>query len=78
MSRGLSMETYTPDGFVDTIMENGEISLGSWRDDSIFVDFVIQNVPNTRSSGNRATQSAQQIREKFADHFFWSWQWDRI
>ena len=82
MLRGLSKDTYTPDGFVDAILEDGEVSLGSWRVNSGFVDFVVHGLPNTRSSGNRATQSVQQIREKFADHFFGPgavpWQWNRI
>ncbi|XP_057317786.1 uncharacterized protein LOC130662861 [Hydractinia symbiolongicarpus] len=79
MLRDLSKESYTPQGFIDFECENGEVELGRWREGS-YTESIIQKLPVNRS--NRATNSAEYIREVFADHFYGPgqipWQWNQL
>ncbi|XP_057310614.1 uncharacterized protein LOC130648579 [Hydractinia symbiolongicarpus] len=79
MLRDLSKESYTPQWFIDFECENGEVELGRWREGS-YTESIIQKLPVNRS--NRATNSAEYIREVFADHFYGSgqipWQWNQL
>ena len=79
MLRDISADTYTPDGFIDMETDDGEVQLGSWREESL-IDFVLHDLPVNKS--NRASASAEYVREVFADHFYGPgqvpWQWKMI
>ena len=56
-----------PDIAIDIEASDGSVTGGScWRNDNI-IDFT-RSLPATMS--NRATTSGQNVREKFADHFY--------
>ena len=78
MLHSKSAESYMPDIAIDIEASDGSVTGGSWRSDNN-IDFT-RSLPATMS--NRATTSAQNIREKFADHFYGPgqipWQWNIV
>ena len=64
--RSRSAESYMPDIPIDIEASDGSVTGGSWRSDNN-IDYT-QSLPATMS--NRTTTSAQNIRKKFADHFY--------
>ena len=79
MLRELSSQSYTPEGFVDTETKNGEILLGDWREENAEVS-VLRTLPSC--SSRNVTKQAQEVRDKFAEHFWGPgqipWQWKMI
>lgn len=75
MLRETSTQSYTPETYVDTFEENGELIPGDWREEAN-IDFL-RSIPCTKS--NRAPLKAEQVRERFADYFYGPgevpWQW---
>ena len=76
MLREKSKECYTPDGFIDSEDESGNLVAGSWRNNTS-VDFI-RSISKTKV--NHASKSAEKIRDIFADHFIGHgqipWQWN--
>ena len=74
MLRSKSKDSYTPEGSLDQETATGAIQLGDWRNES--TSFAT-SLPKTKS--NRASKSAEKIREILADHFYGPgqipWQW---
>ena len=74
MLRSKSKDSYTPEGSLDQETATGVIQLGDWRDEG--TSFAT-SLPKTKS--NRASNSAEKIRETLADHFYGPgqipWQW---
>ena len=59
-----SRNVYRPPSFVDTVLENGEILEGEWRENSESLDSL--QVPHT---GHNASMCAKSVRETFMDYF---------
>lgn len=80
MFRQISYESYTPEGFIDTKTESGDVIEGEWRDENVGPS-IIQSLP--KSSGTRnLSKQGQYIRGVFATHFWGPsqilWQWKMI
>lgn len=79
MLRDQSRESYTPDGFVDEEFD-GELKDGTWRSEALG-DTILHGLSASRSN-NRASKSAEYVREVLADHFWGPgqvpWQWKMI
>ena len=69
-----SNKCYRPSSFVDTVLEDGEIVEGEWRENQESLDPL--QVPHT---GHNASLSAKSVRETFMDYFVnegaVEWQW---
>ena len=81
MLRELSKESYTPDGYIDAIDEiTGEVTDGSWRDENLTTTAFCGLQPSR--GNNRSSNTANYIRDVFADHFWGPgqipWQWKMI
>ena len=76
MLRMESKESYTFDGLLDAEGDDGNIIRGEWR--SNFASNFTKSLPMNKS--NRASVSAERIRNIFADHFYGvgriPWQWN--
>ena len=75
MLRTKSSESYTPTGFIDFEIENGNVIPGSWREDG-----MLNNIkPIKCQTPHRPNLTAEKIREKFMIHFNGPgqipWQW---
>ena len=75
MLRQKSRECYTPDGFLGSEDENGNVINGSWRNDSRVNSIVSIN----KSKNNHPSKHAEMIRDTLADHLLGEgqipWQW---
>ena len=75
MLRMESWEKYTADGYLDTESEDGNIISGDWRADAVD---LTKSFPKNKS--NRATASAERMRNLLADNFYGPgqipWQWN--
>lgn len=71
-----SANVYRPAFFADTILENGEIVAGEWRDNQSNDSLYELQVPR---SGHNASIAAKSVRETFMDYFVSDgaveWQW---
>ena len=67
---------YRPAFFGDTILEDGEITEGEWRENEASNSFYSLQVPRT---GDNSYLYAKSVREKFMDYFVndgaVKWQW---
>lgn len=74
--RSKSKESYTGQGAVDLENDNGDVVQGDWRKDPENINFM-RSLPVTKS--NRASLSADRVRNVLADHFYGPgqipWQW---
>ena len=74
MLRTKCQGSYTPEGSMDQEVSSGGVELGDWREDSVSFTNAL---PKTKS--NRASDSAENIRNTLADHFYGPgqipWQW---
>ena len=74
MLRSKSKESYTPPGYIDFEIENGETVLGSWRD-----SFSHNLQPIHNDIPHRPNITAEKIRKTFMEHFNGPgqvpWQW---
>ena len=74
--RSKSREVYTGEGSLDLESNDGNITPGDWRRENEQIDFL-HPLPVTRS--NRATNTAESVRNILADHFYGPgqipWQW---
>lgn len=73
--RTMSRNSYTPTSFVDHV-KDGNLVEGQWRDQA--APTIFKSMPPQRSGNNRRKR-AEEIRDKFADHFCGAgqvpWQW---
>ena len=71
-----SVNVYRPAFFADTILEDGEIAEGEWRENEAPNSFYSLQVPRT---GHNSSLYAKSVREKFMDYFVndgaVEWQW---
>ena len=75
MLRKEGRESYIAEGYVDTEADDGSIVEGAWRNNAIH---YLEPLAATKS--NRASVSAERVREVLADHFYGPgqipWQWN--
>ena len=80
MLREMSKDSYAPDGYLDEEMDGGEYTNGNWRNENLG-QFLLHGLTPNRSN-NRASQSAEYVREVLTDHFWGPgqipWQWKMI
>lgn len=71
-----SANVYRPNSFVDTVVEDGEISEGGWRSETPTESLYPLEIP---SRGHNISFNAKAVRETFMDYFVTDgaveWQW---
>ena len=72
----LSSNAYRPPSLADSVLENGEVLEGEWRNQVVVDSFYPLQIPRT---GHNASTNAKAIRDSFKDYFVnegaVEWQW---
>ena len=74
MLRTKGQGSFTPEGSMDQEVSSGGVELGDWREDNVSLTNALSKIKS-----NRASDSAENIRNTLVDHFYGPgqipWQW---